>query len=486
MKKLSILLAVLLVASMTLPAAAEVEEITVGGSLQIRGQYLDPGFGFALPGGLTGFDDDLDPQNWVSQRTLINVDARLTGGIRAFAELQAFDIWGVDETDADSSGYLRTDSPYATLAGQGNDEIQLYQGYIELNDLADLPLMVRVGRQELVYGREWLIGNNNDGVNFSGLSFDAAKVSYAADLFRIDAWWSQLANNENPGNAVNLAGSSESESNWDFMGVYGTFTGIENMALDGYFLWARTGEDFPGSVALPVTPTLTDDVNLYTAGARFAGCWDFPAIGLIDFNVEGAYQFGDSYEITGPAPLFTATDGDYEAWAFNAVAGYTFDEVQLAPRVEVEYAYFSGDDDPLDGDVESFTRLFSDVHYGEMNVGGNLDATMTNVHVGRIGASIVPVERLTLSGDFYYFMLADDEGDVLGLGTQVAGDEDDEVGMEIDVAADYQYTEDLNLRVGWAHFFAGDAIENIDIGGGVASDDDDDVDYVYVQALLVF
>ncbi len=62
-------------------------------------------------------------------------------------------------------------------------------------------------------------------------------------------------------------------------------------------------------------------------------------------------------------------------------------------------------------------------------------------------------------------------------GTDVA----DDVGYELDLMADYQYTEDLNLRVGWAHFFADDAIEN---SWGLGQDDD--VDYVYVQALLVF
>ena len=47
--------------------------------------------------------------------------------------------------------------------------------------------------------------------------------------------------------------------------------------------------------------------------------------------------------------------------------------------------------------------------------------------------------------------------------------------------ADYQYTEDLNLRAGWAHFFPGDAIENSWVNGK-----DDDVDYLYVQAALIF
>jgi hypothetical protein len=197
-------------------------------------------------------------------------------------------------------------------------------------------------------------------------------------------------------------------------------------------------------------------------------------IGPIDYNAEVAYQFGD-----------TKTDGDYEAWTLNLMAGYNFTDVQWTPRVELEYTYFSGDDDRLDNDEEAFTRLFSDVHYGELNLGGDLDADATNLHILRIGASAVPVEKLTVSADLLVFLLAEDEGGLGSNGAFVFGntqisDDDDSVGYELDIVVDYEYTEDLNLRVGWAHFFADDAIENSFSG------EDDDMDYLYVQAALDF
>ena len=89
MKRISILLALALVAVVTLPATAEVEEVTVGGSIQVRGQYLGPGVGdprinpdIPLPlflvdvtgngvpdwllGGLpTSFDDDINSNDWI-------------------------------------------------------------------------------------------------------------------------------------------------------------------------------------------------------------------------------------------------------------------------------------------------------------------------------------------------------------------------------------------------------------------------------------
>jgi hypothetical protein len=221
-------------------------------------------------------------------------------------------------------------------------------------------------------------------------------------------------------------------------------------------------------------------------GARVAGCFDFD-LGMLDYNVEGAMQFGDNQ-----------LDNDYEGWALNAMVGFEFADVMWSPRVEAEYAYFSGDDDLNDGDTGEFIRLFSDVHYGELNLGGALDANATNLHILRLGASAEPVEKLTVSADFYWFLLAEDDDCGYGktFGVPQYDDPDDSVGYELDLMAEYQYTEDLTLSAGWAHLFVDDAMENswgwheeLYVGDGWYVDyctSDDDVDYLYVQAKLVF
>ncbi|RJP69317.1 MAG: DUF1302 family protein [Candidatus Abyssobacteria bacterium SURF_17] len=575
MKKLTLVLALVLAMALALPAAAEVEEITVGGSIQVRGQWQNPGTasqtlgagtsigplaipalvdadgdGFiaqpipatplgdvvliidpdttipippspadlarftviTLPGvapfdaliieqgpdiGLpanagASFDDDINSLDWYTQRTRVNVDAKLSGGVRGFVELQSFDVWGDDPNDNAADDVEAFDAVFSTdeqksEAGSDNDLVDLYQAYIEMNEIAGYPLQVRIGRQELVYGREWLLGNNDAGVNFSGLAFDAVKASYESDLVRIDAWVSKLADFSSP----QFAGVQEEDADIDFYGVYGTWKGFESMLIEAYWMERYNGNSLLGD-------DTSDPDSLHTVGARIAGTWDVMGLlpGMLDYNVEGAYQFGDNN--VGPA---SDSSGDYEAWAFNAMAGYTLTEVAWMPRIELEYAYFTGDDDAFDGDTEEFNRLFSDVHYGELNLGGNFDQGATNLHIIRIGASAVPVEKLTASADFYYFLLAEDdeeglaktfgvpqiiaqEGLDLGGGIVlpvVTVGNEDQVGMELDLAASYQYTEDLNLRAGWAHFFADDAIED-SWGAG----NDDDVDYVYVQALLVF
>ena len=354
-----------------------------------------------------------------------------------------------------------------------------------MNDIGDYPLQVRIGRQELEYGREWVIGNNNSGRNFSGLAFDAIKASYDTDLYRVDAWFAKLADFTSPGTAaLGLPGIPEKDGDIDLYGVYGTYKGIENLTIDGYWMYVRNADNtagpFFGGSAGGFWDNTDDTITLHTVGGRVAGAWEV-GDGMLDASGEIAFQFGDN----GIADA-GGDGGDYGGWAANIMGGYTFTNVQWTPRVEAEYAYFSGDDDAADNDLDSFVRLFSDVHYGELNVGGNLDGAMTNMHIIRVGASAVPVEKLTLRGDFYYFLLAEDDNDGLGITfglpqDPALGSIDDAPGYELDLIADYQYTEDLNLRVGWAHFFADDAVEQ-SWGAG----NDDDVDYVYAQATLVF
>jgi hypothetical protein len=477
MKRITIALALVLL--FTLPAVAEVEEITAGGDIQIRAQYLAPGmfYGWQL-------DDSINANDWVSQRTKVNLDAKLTGGIRGFIELSAYDFWGLDPDDLELAAIDPTwpgGYPYFVdqqknlnlFAGQGNDFVNLYQAYIEMNDIADYPVQVRIGRQEIVEGREWVLGNNDAGVNFAGLAFDAIKVRYADDAFAVDAWSAKLLDLSSPLQMPTFTGAEvEEDADIDFYGVYGSYMGLENIVIDAYWMLVRNGNS---SYIGPPLVSLAGNVDyLHTVGARVAGSMDLE-LGTLDYGLEGAFQFGDNQ-----------VDEDYEGWALNAMAGLTF-ATDYSPRVELEYAYFSGEDDLSDGDTSEFVRLFSDVHYGEMNLGGTMDAALSNMHVFRLGASANPCEKSTVSLDVLYFMLAEDDSDgaakVFGL-PQFVSDPDDEVGIELDLTIDYQYTEDLLLSAGWAHLFVDDAMENS--WGNGRDQNDDDIDYLYVEAQLTF
>ena len=68
--------------------------------------------------------------------------------------------------------------------GPESDEIDLHQGFFTVGNTNEFPLMVKVGRQELVYGEERLIGAFD--WNNIGRSFDAAKVRWLNDWGSVD------------------------------------------------------------------------------------------------------------------------------------------------------------------------------------------------------------------------------------------------------------------------------------------------------------
>lgn len=477
-RKFALVAAGVLATSFALPmqASAELEELQVHGQVRIRGNYLDPGFDSTLAPGVTtiGFDDDHDADDFYNALAEVNFTADMSDDVSAYIAVRSYDIWGLDsddsvvalsDEDANPTGEV---TAAGILAGAGNDNIDLYQAYIRMDNVGGYPVALVLGRQELAYGREFILGNNDAGVNFPGLAYDALRVSYDNDEnFRVDAFLAKLVETR----------TLESDGDVDLYGVYGTYYGLEMLDIDAYYILVDA------AIQGGARPSTKSDVH--TLGGRVYGSAMDDAL---TYNVEVAYQFGDVGNLISGAP--GAGDSDVEAWSINAMAGYTFADVSYTPEVHVEYAYFTGDDDSLDSDFEQFSRLFSDVHYGKINLGGNLDENATNMHIFRVGGSVQATDTLSLHGDWLLFILAEDDINALdpGVGAAVFGasqggvtglESDDGAGSEVDLWAELQYSEDLKLSAGWSHFFADDAEEN-------AFGNDDDLDYLWWEATLVF
>ncbi len=492
--KLAFVAAGVLAASFALPmqASAELEELQVHGQIRIRGNHLDPGLGGnAGPPATGGFDDDASGDDFYNALAEVNFTADMSDDVTGFIALRSYDIYGVnipgvdndpDDGDFEPNGYagFTNTSAFASLAGGGNDTVGLYQAYIQADNVGGYPISVKIGRQEIALGREFLIGNNDDGVFFSGQALDALRVTYDNDeSLMVTAFTAKILEFRN----------AEQDADVDIHAVYATYYGLEMMDIDAYWIWVDNGVGEPLlGFGNPIGDT---SENLHTLGARVYGT---AMDDRLEYNAEIAYQVGDS-NVGGPvsfaAPVFPFDSLDVEAWAFNILVGYTFDDVQYTPEVHFEWALFTGDESSTDGDWEQFTRLTSDVHYGKINLGGAFDALTTNMSIIRIGASAQATDTVSVYGDLLFFTLDEDgaipstSDVVFGIPQATSpfnaspGSSDDEVGTELDLWTEWQYSEDLTLSAGWSHFFTGDAVENA-FGG------DDDLDYVWWEAQLVF
>ena len=516
--------------AIAVPATAELQNVQVGGSIQIRGSYYSnltpdgnvPGAlantqiiwpNFFLPnrpigsgafngaGIVSAFswdDEDSNSVSFVEQRTRLNVKADFTNEVSAFIELDSWDIWGQDFR----SNYITGVDGAAASA----DDVEVYQAYIEANEMWGFPLRARIGRQELSFGSEWLVGVNDTSSFFRGLSFDGVRLTYGTDVFSVDAFYTTLAE----------GGANEEDEDTSFAGIYGSYKGLENITIDAYWLWVRDATSLNDTNFIAPIEWLEDifslddyDVtSLHTVGLRGAG-----TIGAFDFEAEAAYQFGDagSAGFLFKPFLYGDDDAEYDGlWGANVEVGYTFD-FMWTPRVYLGGAYFGGEDErsisffewlnPFDRPESSvsFNRLFSNWEYSEPLENSEL----SNVYVLRGGVGVQPTESVEALLAVSYFKTLEQFSEPInfsagGFKIPIApalsfldSENDEELGWEVALYVTYHYSEDLSFQAGWAHLFVGDGLEDgqFSFGNGLlfnGGSGDDDSDYVFIETKLCF
>lgn len=351
------------------------------------------------------------------QRTSLSVQADFSDEVSANITLDSYGFWGGNSREGDN--------------------VQLHEAYITLGD-AVAGFDLKIGRQEVLLGSEFIIGNNSTAGSFDHMSFDGIRGDYAGENFNVTLL--SLKIDENDG-----FNSNEVDQDDDLYAIYATYNGIENHTIDGYVFLERSGITGASN---------SENGELYTIGARAAGTF-----GSFDYELEIATQSGQD-----------SSDTDYEGLAVNSVLGYTFDS-NMQPRVWLGFALLTGDDED-----NGFTRNYSDWEFSEF-LG---DGEESNLMIIRAGVSANVTEKIGLSAVVSSFTLEEeDDGNGIYNGFNVTTGEDD-LGLEIGLYATYQYSEDVAMEVGAAQFLNGDSIED------AQGDDEDDQTYVYAEISLSF
>lgn len=380
------------------------------------------------------FDDAKDDEDVFHLfRTRLNIGIEPLEFARALVQFQ-------DARIADSE--FANEAPF-------KDPFDLRQGYLELYSFSRKGLGLRIGRQELAYGAERLIG----AFNWSNVaqSFDAAKVFYQFENSRIDVFAARKV----------VIDSSTIFNEWDdrdqLAGLYGSCQALQNHTIDAYYFFRDTDK--------PVVfgPNAgSGDLGESTIGGRVAGKQPWG----LDYQLEGAYQFGDFGEM------------DISAWMVIAMAGYTFD-FPGSPRFGLEVNHGSGDESSSDGERNTFDNLFPTNHlfYGYMDL-----ASLQNITDYIISASVKPLSRLTAKLDMHFLFL-DETSDSLYNAARVpirtaTADVDDEIGTELDLTLNYQICSGAAALLGYSHFFPGDFISQ--------TGKSDDGDFFYLQLAVSF
>jgi hypothetical protein len=400
----------LLPALIAFNALAELQQVSVGGEIRIRGRYYTNAWEEQRPlprriadnllpwrpigptGTMSKFKWNSKGKDWTRYESsvLLNVQADFTNDVSAFLELYDFHIWGEEFR----SNYLTG----ADSRANNVDFTIMNQAYIEMRNLFNEPLQLRIGRQNLLFGGGWLLSNMMTSSQY--ISFDAIRATYSPGDFTIDAFASKLNDNDRLfKESINL------------YGVYGTYKGIPEASMSLYWLYVRDDTEIPRPENTAWGRWINNkrglrygSTNLHTVGYRLFG-----GVGNFDYNLDAAYQWGDAehlgslFKPVGRA--FGDTNAKYDNYALDATVGYTFKETSWQPRLFVQGVVFSGEDkrdisfwdwmNPFyrpEASV-SFNRLFTEKNYMATV---NDNSWVSNFMQLSAGIEVQPTEKLRI------------------------------------------------------------------------------------------
>lgn len=413
----------------------------IGAQVRLRYELFDngsPAFP-TLDFQSSGADNDVD-YIWLREKVHVGYTSTWFG---AFVQGRNSDAWGDEDP-----------------RNLGQDSIDLHQAFVTLGNAKKFPLTAKVGRQELSYGDERLIGAA-DWSN-TGRVFDAAKLRLEGDLGWIDAFASQVVLNDD-------GEFNESDSHDRLFGVYGSSKKLIPIQETQLYVLSRNTDGGSDAGTAP-RDIVSVGTRVKSAPGKLKG-WDYTA--------EMVGQFG------------TITQGgerrDHRAFASSAGGGYTWATLPGTPRLGAEYNFSTGDSDPNDDTNETLDNLFptNHRHYGLMDFVG-----WRNIHNPRVSLSAKPHKRVNVSLDYHLFWLADTHdffypqggGGRNGAGYGRNSSFSSYAGSEIDLDVSYTITDWAGVRGGFGHFFPGQYVEDSKQGNGGSTG----ANWFYVQATLSF
>ena len=482
----------------TVSAVASATEITWGGDIIVRPFLRDNARDFDAAGSAN------DKKEFTTERARLKANVKVDDDISGVVELLHFRKWGaadpnrvVDANGTPNNSNCSLVAGTATASGVScsnpaldDNWLDLNQAYIEVKNVFDTGWYTRIGRQEMAYGDQRLIGNTNFWSTYPfPRAYDAVKIGTKNDTFDLDVWAAtvterQLGTLFGPLFAASGVSANNTTEPKDrmFYGAWGTLKTIPDNTVDLYLLaMSEGGYNKNGSIQayesigippnfghLPyvsnVGATSMDASRVYNFGARLKGKY-----GNFDYTVEGNQQNGQ------------AMDGaNINANSFATVLGLTVPEA-MGLRVSGEYVFASGDENPTAGEHTTFYQFSPSPH---MHLGAQDFIAFQNINAWRIGASFNAKPNLKITGDFWDFSLnkANDywygsNGISTRAGTSaIAGYgaegklADVHVGTEVDLKANYDYSKALSFEAGYSRFTPGSGINNAGtaVAGGPA------------------
>ncbi len=297
--------------------------------------------------------------------------------------------------------------------------------------------VLRLGRQELAYGEDRLLGAGNWG-NVAR-TFDAAKLIVQRKNVKLDLFAASVVR-------IDQHGISNHDAGNNLHGAYLQVKGpLGGATIEPYFYW-RVG------------PTARGKQDRRIVAVRWLG----PLPWRLDYSTETVQQSG------------SLGDQRIRAFATHLVLRYSFKRGAWKPRWLVEYNFASGDGEPEDKVARTFDQVYPTPH----NKTGLADQIgWVNLHNLSTTFEVTPWRKLVVRAGAHDWRLDEaKDGVYLTNGTLVfrdlTGRSGTHVGRELDVLATYT-SGPHTFSAGYGHIFPGEFLKKFSTGTGL--------NYVYLN-----
>jgi len=444
-KRLILVLALAFVMGISLSAYAEVQNVKVSGDINLWAVARD---NLDLAKTLTDSAVYQDSYKNFLSAVRVRVDADLTDNVMTTVRLINESVWDAE--------------------GSTNTNIDLDLAYVTLKEFLYSPLTLTIGRQELHFGNDMIVGDPDtngvsanataNGVNlYEGdlslrKAFDAIRATLNYDPLMIDVIYAKI--NE---------GTVTINDDTALYGINAKYAVDKATNLEAYGFAKVT--DSNTAVAKTLTTQTTKADKVYTIGGKVNNT----SVKNLNLGLEAAYQFGNynpAFDLNANAAGKNVTRS---AWGLEAIAMYNLKDAlssisKYSPSVGAAYIYLSGDNPAQKTDGKAWRGW--DAMYENQTFGHLINDIMgfSNTQLIGVNAKMKPMEDVTLSADYIYARLnkAYKSGDVINLkGVSTANtytmNHSNDLGQELDLTLTYDYTEDVQFSLLGGFFVPGNA-----------------------------
>jgi len=422
---------------------AQAVDFKFGGEIRPRFEFADQAVG-AKKG---------QKNTFTTQRTRVNMKAIVSDDVSGFVQIQDVRTFGGATPTTAPPSITQTGT---SVSANGLD---VHQAYIHLKNILDTGVSMKLGRQEMVFDEHRLIGN----INWiqQGQTFDAVRGNIRlADTFDLTAFYARtVAIDTHPTLKDTISNDSTFESG--FAGERLTYSLGGKDRITQYFYYAlnpsRTGKANAAGTK-NTTPNVADNIE-------YVGAYFLKHFKVLDqgfrVRLDGAYEFGDVNVTT-----------NIKAYMLTAALGTKF-PIANGAGLTLWYDYLSGDDNPNDLTVRTFTTPYATNHayYGHMDK--FLNIPRQGLQDIAVKLWLKPTSKMKFIVHLHQFLSART--------SDTQGKPPRNLGQEIDAHFKYPVAKNTMLSIGYSRYLGSGTVN-----GAVTGDSTLDSNWAYAMLDLKF